>query len=53
VNTNNVSIEQGEILPFYWNIRNMKNIKDWAMDLTGGFKSTASDIESSIINKYN
>ena len=55
VNTNNISIEQWEILPFFWNIKNMENIKDWATELTGGFKSTVSAIKNDIVktNEWN
>jgi len=51
INTNNVSIEKWEILPFFWNIRNMGSITK-ATELDGGFKSSVSDIRTNIIQKY-
>ena len=51
VNTNNVSIEQWEVLPFFWNIRNVHQA-DWTI-LTGGFKADVTNIEKDIINANN
>ena len=52
VNTNQVSIEQWEIFPFFWNVSNMDNIKDIATELPWGYGVDASAVKN-IITSHN